>query len=447
MKKVLFVSLGCDKNLVDTEYMIGALLKKGYSLTNDETEADVIVINTCSFIHDAQTESVENILEMTQYRREGNCRALVIAGCMAQSYGQDILEELPEVDAVIGTNSYASLPEVLERIYAGERLVVKEPLTGIPETGAGRVVTTGGHFAYLKIAEGCDKHCTYCVIPKLRGRYRSVPMEKLLAEAQKLAADGVSELELVAQETTLYGVDLYGEKRLHQLLEALCRIEGLRWIRILYCYPEEIYPELTALMRREEKICRYLDLPIQHCNDEILHRMGRKTDRKDLERIVSELRRSMPDITLRTTLITGFPGETQAQHEELLDFVREMRFDRLGVFTYSQEDGTPAGEMPDQIPEEVKEARKEEIMLLQQEISKEKNEEKIGRTLEVFTEGYVPEDDVYVGRTQADAPNIDGYLFFTSDRRVESGMFVNCRVTGAAEYDLLGENIENESAK
>ena len=441
MDKILFVSLGCDKNLVDTEYMIGALAKEGYSVTNEEAEADVIVVNTCSFIRDARDESVETILEMTERKKEGSCKTLIIAGCLAERYGDEILTELPEVDAVIGTNSYGQLPEILRRIAAGERLVAKEPLTGFPKTEGGRILTTGGHFSYLKIAEGCDRRCTYCAIPALRGGYRSVPMEKLIREAETLAEAGVKELNLVAQETTRYGVDLYGEKRLHVLLEKLCAIEDLHWIRILYCYPEEIYPELIETMKNQPKICRYLDLPIQHCSDEILRRMGRRTDKKNLTRIIETLREAMPDIVLRTTLITGFPGETDAQHAELLDFVEETAFDRLGVFCYSREEGTPAAEMPDQVDEETKERRREEIMLLQQEISLEKNQERIGQELEVFVEGYLPEDGVYAGRTYADAPNIDGYLFLTTDRTLSSGMFVRCIVTEASEYDLAGECI------
>lgn len=441
MKKVLFISLGCDKNLVDTEYMIGALARHGYTVTDDETQADVIVVNTCSFVHDAQDESVSNILEMTKNKDAGTCRALIITGCMAQSYGEEILEELPQVDAVVGTSAYDDLPQILDRVMKGERLVVKKPLDAHPEKHGVRIPTTGGHFEYLKIAEGCGKNCSYCVIPKLRGPYRSVPMEDLLEEAKALADGGVVELELVAQETTLYGTDLYGKKCLHELLEKLCRIEGLRWIRILYCYPEEIYPELIETIRKEPKICHYLDIPIQHCSDEILRNMYRRTRKEELTGMIARLREAIPDIVLRTTLITGFPGETQEQHEEMLDFVREMRFERLGVFTYSREDGTPAAQMDGQIPEEEKERRKEELMLLQQEISREKNIERIGQELEVFVEGYMPEDDVYVGRSYGDAPNIDGFVFFHSEEKLQSGEFAKCRIREASEYDLIGERI------
>ncbi|MGI6040842.1 MAG: 30S ribosomal protein S12 methylthiotransferase RimO [Candidatus Alectryocaccobium sp.] len=442
MRKILFISLGCDKNLVDTEYMIGSLAGSGYEITDDDAKADVIVINTCSFIHDAQDESVSNILSMAKHKEDGNLKALIIAGCLAQQYGDDILDELPEVDAVIGTNSYDMLPQIIERVLEGERVVVKNELTGLPKNNGKRIMTTGGHFEYLKIAEGCDKHCTYCVIPSLRGRYRSVPMEQLLDEARTLAENGVAELNIVAQETTLYGADIYGRKSLHILLEKLCEIEEIHWIRLLYTYPEEIYPELIDTIKNNKKICNYLDMPIQHCSDDILKRMGRKTDKSDIIDIISTLRKEIPDIALRTTLITGFPGETEEQHEELKRFVSEMRFDRLGVFTYSRQDGTPAASMPDQIEEDVKEQRKEEIMLIQQEISADKNSGQIGKSREVFVEGYIPEEDIYVGRSYADAPNIDGYVFFNAYSTLDSGVFVNCNITESSEYDLIGEMYE-----
>ena len=441
MRKVLFVSLGCDKNLVDSEYMLGSLADGQYEITQDESEAEVIVINTCSFIHDARDESVQNILEMTQYKDEGSCRALIVAGCLAQSYGQDILDELPQVDAVIGTNSYGHLPEVIDRVYNGERVVIKDGLKGFPDISGKRVLTTGGHYEYLKIAEGCDKHCSYCAIPQFRGGYRSVPMETLVKEAEYLAGNGVVELILVAQETTLYGVDLYGEKMLHVLLKKLCEIDGIHWIRLLYCYPEEIYPELIDTMRAEKKICDYIDMPIQHCSDDILKRMRRRTKKDELIGIVDTLRNRIPDIAIRTTLISGFPGETAEQHGELMDFVRTMRFGRLGVFAYSREDGTPAAAMDSQVDEEVKAERRDDIMTLQQEISARNNEKMLGKELEVFVEGYIPDDNVYIGRTYADAPGIDGYIFFESERQLESGVFVNCRVTDFSEYDLYGEII------
>lgn len=441
--KVFFISLGCDKNLVDSEEMLGALISEGYEITENETKADIIIINTCCFIHDAKEESIENILAMASYKTEGNLKALIVTGCLAQRYKKEILEEIPEVDAVLGTNSQEELSAVLKQVLGGEKAEVYLPLEGIPELPGKRVMTTGGYYEYLKIAEGCDKHCTYCVIPGIRGPYRSVPMEKLLKQAEDLAAQGVRELILVAQETTIYGKDLYGEKNLHVLLKELCKIPGIFWIRILYCYPEEIYPELIETIKTEPKICHYLDLPIQHASDAVLKRMGRRTTREELEAVIATLRKEIPDIALRTTLITGFPGETQEQHEELYRFVNEMEFDRLGVFTYSQEEDTPAAAMEDQIPEEIKEARKEELMELQQAISYDCGQEKIGQTMLAMVEGKVADENAYVARTYADAPGIDGYVFIRTGEALMSGDFVKVKVTGALEYDLIGE-IEDE---
>ena len=437
--KILFISLGCDKNLVDSEEMLGLLKTKGYSFTDDETEADVIVVNTCCFINDAKDESVQTILEMSEYRKEGKCKALIVTGCMAQRYRQEILDEIPEVDMVLGTTAYEQIVEAVEQALEGSREVKMEPLSYLPKTEAGRVVTTGGHFAYLKIAEGCNKFCTYCIIPKLRGKYRSVPMERILTQAQELADQGVKELILVAQETTLYGVDLYGEKSLHVLLEKLCRISGIRWIRILYCYPEEIYDELIQTMKREPKICHYLDLPIQHASDAVLKRMGRRTTKADLVAIVEKLRSEIPDIMLRTTLIAGFPGETQEQHEEVMEFIDVMEFDRLGVFTYSQEEDTPAASMPDQIDEETKLTWQEELMELQQEIAFDRAQDMVGRTVVAMVEGKVADENVYVARTYGDAPNVDGFLFIETGEMLVSGDFVRAKITGTAEYDLIGE--------
>ena len=437
--KILFISLGCDKNLVDSEEMLGLLNSRGYTFTDDETEADVIVINTCCFINDAKEESVQTILEMAEQKKTGRCKALIVTGCMAQRYKQEILDEVEEVDMVLGTTAYDKIVDAVEAALGGSRRVEEQPLTYLPETKAGRIVTTGGHFAYLKIAEGCNKCCTYCIIPKLRGRYRSVPMERLVAQAEELAAQGVKELILVAQETTVYGVDLYGEKSLHRLLTALCRIRGIQWIRVLYCYPEEIYDELIETMKKEPKICHYLDLPIQHASDEVLRRMGRRTTRADLTKIIGKLREEIPDIVLRTTLITGFPGETQEQHEELMEFIDEMEFDRLGVFTYSQEEDTPAASMPDQIEEEVKLDRQEELMELQQEIAFDRAQDMTGRTVTAMIEGKVADENVYVARTYGDAPNVDGLLFLHTGEVLMSGDFVRARITGAAEYDLIGE--------
>lgn len=387
---ILFISLGCDKNLVDSEVMLGILAKDGHQMVDDETMADVIIINTCCFIHDAKEESIQNILEMADLKKTGRLKALIVTGCLAQRYKEEIIQEIPEVDAVLGTTSYEEIAHVIDGVLSDSpmergdvRLTMKD-VDYLPVTDTHRMVTTGGHFAYLKIAEGCDKHCTYCIIPKVRGDFRSVPMEHLLEEAQNLVDGGVKELILVAQETTMYGTDLYGEKRLPQLLRALCKISGLRWIRILYCYPEEITDELIQVIKEEPKICHYLDLPIQHASDGILKRMGRRTSRAQLIETIEKLRREIPDIALRTTLITGFPGETQEQHEELMDFVDQMEFDRLGVFTYSPEEDTPAASMPDQIPEEVKEERQAELMELQQDIVFDQAEDRIGEELLVM---------------------------------------------------------------
>ena len=437
--KILFVSLGCDKNLADTESMLGLLASRGYEMTDDEAEADVIVINTCCFIHDAMEESIQNILEMAEYRKSGQAKALIVAGCLAQRYRQEILDEIPEVDEVLGTTAFDRILDAVDAALSGERGVMLADPDALPLPETKRLVTTGGHYAYLKIAEGCDKHCTYCIIPSLRGRFRSVPMERLLKEAQELADQGVKELILVAQETTLYGKDLYGEKSLHILLKKLCEISGIRWLRILYCYPEEITDDLIRVMKEEPKICHYLDIPIQHASDGILKRMGRRTSKQELIDIVGRLRKEIPDICLRTTLITGFPGETQAQHEELMQFVDEMEFDRLGVFTYSPEEGTPAAAMPDQIAEEVKEERQAELMELQQEIAFDAAEDMKGREVLVMIEGKVADENAYVGRTYKDAPNVDGLIFINTDEELVSGDFARVKVTGALDYDLIGE--------
>lgn len=436
--KIFFVSLGCDKNLVDSEEMLALLEKRGYSFTDDETQADVIIINTCCFINDAKEESVQTILEMSEYKKE-NCKALIVTGCMAQRYKQEILDEVPEVDMVLGTTAYDKIVEAIDEALAGSRKVETESLNTLPKTGAGRVLTTGGHYAYLKIAEGCNKCCTYCIIPKVRGRYRSVPMEELIAQAKDLADKGVKELILVAQETTVYGVDLYGKKSLHLLVRELCKISGLRWIRLLYCYPEEIYDELIETMRDEEKVCQYLDLPIQHASDAVLKRMGRRTTQADLKEIIAKLRKEIPDIVLRTTLIAGFPGETQEQHEEMMAFIDELEFDRLGVFTYSQEEDTPAAVMPDQIDEETKLTWREELMELQQEIAFDKAQDREGSIVTAMVEGKVADENAYVARTYGDAPNVDGLLFIQTAEELNSGDFARVRITGSAEYDLIGE--------
>ena len=445
MKKVLFISLGCDKNLVDSEMMLGMLVGNGYEFTDDEREADIVVINTCCFIGDAKEERINTILERAELKKSGDIEMLIVAGCLAERYREEIQTEIPEVDAILGTMAIDELVKTLDEVSGGIRENHYKSLDTKPLTGVERVVTTGGHYAYLKIAEGCDKHCTYCIIPKVRGNYRSVPMEHLVREAEKLADKGVKELILVAQETTIYGKDLYGHKALSELLRALCKISGIYWIRILYCYPEEIDDELIQIMREEKKICHYLDLPIQHASDAILQRMGRKTDRQHLQDIIEKLRREIPDICLRTTLITGFPGETEDDHEKLLEFVDRMEFDRLGVFTYSQEEDTPAALMPDQIPEEVKIQRQAQLMELQQEIAFEAAENMVGRVVTAMIEGKVADENAYVARTYKDAPNVDGFLFINTDRELMTGDFVRVKVTASNEYDLIGE-LEDESA-
>ena len=438
---ILFVSLGCDKNLVDTEVMLGLLAQKGYQMVDSEEMADVIVVNTCCFIHDAKEESIQTILEMTEYKKEGALKALIVTGCLAQRYKQEILDEIEEVDAVLGTTSYDKIVDAIEEALKGNKSLEMENIDALPMVETKRLVTTGGHYAYLKIAEGCDKHCTYCIIPKIRGNFRSVPMERLLKEAEELVDQGVKELILVAQETTLYGKDIYGQKSLHILLKELCKISGLRWIRILYCYPEEIYDELIQVIKEEDKICNYLDLPIQHACDDVLKRMGRRTSKAQLIEIIEKLRKEIPGIALRTTLITGFPGETEKQHEELIEFVDEMEFDRLGVFTYSPEEDTPAANMPDQIDEKVKEDRQADLMELQQEIAFELAENMIGKEVMVMIEGKVADENAYVGRTYMDAPNVDGLIFVETDEEMMSGDFAKVKVTGALEYDLIGEII------
>ena len=450
--KLFCVSLGCDKNLVETEKMLGVAGGLGVSFTDDETEADAILINTCCFIGDAKEESVNTILEMARYKEEGKCRALIVAGCLAQRYKQEIIDEIPEVDAILGTTSYEEIGNVLTRLFGEEKEKKEEhiscfhDLKELPETAKKRVMTTGGHYAFLKIAEGCDKRCSYCIIPYLRGPYRSVPMEQLLAEARELAENGVRELILVAQETTLYGKDLYGEKTLPKLLHELAQIPGIYWIRIQYCYPEEITDELIQAIKTEEKVCHYLDIPIQHASDRILKRMGRRTHKAELKERIGALRREIPDIALRTTFICGFPGETEEDHEELMEFVDEMEFERVGVFTYSAEEDTPAYSYPDQIPEEVKEERRADVMELQQEIAFEHCENMVGKVLDVMIEGKVADEPAYVGRTYMDAPNVDGLIFVNADEMLMSGDFVRVKVTGANEYDLIGE-VYHESAE
>ena len=439
---ILFVSLGCDKNLVDSEVMLGMLKERGYTFTDDQTQADAAVVNTCCFINDAKEESIQTILELAELKKTGQLKALIVAGCLAQRYQAEIQKEIEEVDAIIGTTALERVVETLDEVLDGKGENHLEALDKAPLGGKERVLTTGGYFSYLKIAEGCNKHCTYCIIPKVRGEYRSVPMELLLDEARQLAGKGIKELILVAQETTLYGMDLYGEKKLPELLDRLCEIEGLIWIRIMYCYPEEITQELIDVMKRQPKICYYLDIPIQSGSDRILKLMGRRTDTAQIEALVDHLREEIPDICIRTTFITGFPTETEEDFTETMEFINRMEFDRLGAFTYSPEEGTPASGMDGQVEEEIKIRRQQEMMELQQEIAFEAAENMKGRELTVMIEGKLAEEDVYVARTYKDAPSVDGYLFVDTDWSLMSGDFVKVRVTGANEYDLIGEIIE-----
>lgn len=437
--RILFVSLGCDKNRVDSEKMLSLLHLDGWEITDEEEMADVIVVNTCCFINDAKQESIDMLLEMAQYKKTGRCKALIAAGCMAQRYDREIRESLPEVDAVLGTGSLDKVADVVRDAISGRQDDELGGIDSLPLSDGSRILTTGGHYAYLKIAEGCDRRCTYCAIPMVRGRYRSVPKEQLLAEARQLAEGGVKELILVAQETTLYGSDLYGKPVLHELIHELAKIQGIRWIRVLYCYPENIYEELIECMKTEKKFVHYLDLPIQHADDQILKRMGRHTTQKELREIIAHLREQVPDIMLRTTLITGFPGETQEQHEEVCRFINEIEFNRLGVFTYSQEEGTPAARMDGQIDEETKLDRRDELMELQMEISSDLSRRMVGRTIECMVEGKAADEDVYVARGYGDAPDVDGYIFIRTRQNLMTGDFARVKITGASDYDLTAE--------
>lgn len=438
---VMLTSLGCDKNLVESEMMLGMMADAGYTLTDDEDQAEIIIVNTCSFIADAKEESIETLIEYGKLKTDGSLKVLVCAGCLAQRYADEICSELPEIDIVIGTTAFDKIDEAIKEFLSkqdGKVISLFDDVDKKLVYGKRRILSTGGHYAHLKIAEGCDKRCTYCAIPLFRGSFRSVPMEALLKEAKTLADNGVKELILVAQEITVYGTDIYGEKRLHVLLEELCKIEGIEWIRLLYSYPEEIYDELIATIKREPKICHYLDMPIQHADDYILQRMGRRTDRKYLENLIAKLRHEIPDICLRTTLITGFPGESEEHFESMMDFVEKMRFDRLGVFAYSEEEDTVAASMPDQVDEEVKADRRDAIMELQQEIAFEKANEKIGRVVRCMIEGRI-EEGALVARSYMDAPDVDGYVFIDTDRDIESGRMVDVLITDSNEYDLIGE--------
>ncbi|MCI9077510.1 MAG: 30S ribosomal protein S12 methylthiotransferase RimO [Lachnospiraceae bacterium] len=442
---ICFVSLGCDKNLVDSEMMVTSLRQPGYNIVYNADEADVIIVNTCCFIGDAKEESINTLLEMAAYKEEGKCKLLVAAGCLAQRYHEEIKKELPEVDIIIGTTAYEELAETINSALnraASEEEIPIEKLKSIdylPEPYTNREAMNGGGYAYLKIAEGCNKHCTYCVIPQVRGSYRSIPAENLVKQAESLVANGIKEIILVAQETTLYGEDIYGKKSLPELLRKLSGVEGLKWIRILYCYPEEITDEIIKAIKELPKVCHYLDIPVQHGSDSVLKRMGRHTNSAQLAEIIEKLRSSIPDIILRTTIITGFPGETEKEFNELKEFVRRMKFDRLGVFTYSQEEDTPAAEMQGQVPEEIKEARRNEIMEIQQQLAFEKNRPLTGREMDVIVDGYLPEDGVYICRTYMDAPDVDGYVFVKTGWQLMSGDFIKAKITGSDGYDLVGD--------
>ncbi len=439
MVRILFVSLGCDKNLVDSEVMLGILQEKGYSITNEEKNADVVIVNTCCFIHDAKEESIETIIEMGKLKETGNTKALIVTGCLAQRYKEEILKELPEVDAVIGTTSIESVVDAVETVLQGNGYTCFEDINYLPKSFPTRVITSGTHMGYLKIAEGCNKHCTYCIIPKVRGDFRSVPIEDLLEQARFLVSNGIKELCIVAQETTLYGLDLYGEKSLPKLLRELSKIDELEWIRLLYCYPEEITDDLIVEMRDNPKVCRYLDMPLQHCEDNVLRRMGRKTTKEEIKDRIIKIREMIPDIALRTSLIAGFPGETQQDHDALLAFIDEMEFNRLGVFTYSPEEDTPAASFENQLTEDKKQQWKDEIMELQQEVSYDLNAQMVGTCMRVIVDGYLYQEQMYMCRSYMDAPDIDGCVFVASDEELLSGDFIDVRIIDYNEYDLIGE--------
>lgn len=442
--KLYFVSLGCDKNLVDSEKMLAILDHEGYVLTDEPQQADIIIVNTCAFIHDAKQESIETLLELAQYKKNGNCKVLIAAGCLAERYREEILKEMPELDGIIGTTAYDAVSEVVRQAMHGEKPVTTKELSYLPSRLTERHLSGGSHVAYLKISEGCNKNCSYCIIPSMRGRYRSVPMEELVDETVRLSAKGVREVILVAQETTLYGVDLYGEKKLPELLTRLSQIEGVEWLRILYCYPEEITEELAKVIRENKKICNYLDIPIQHCNDAILKKMGRLTNKQQLCEKIQMLREQIPGVALRTTLISGFPGETKEQHEECIEFVKEMKFDRLGVFPYSPEEGTKAAGFDGQIEDERKRERADAIMQAQQQVVFDQNDRMTGKKIIAIVDGYMPDEDVYVARTYRDAPDVDGCIFFHAPFEILSGTFVKLVVTDAMGYDLMGELYDEE---
>ncbi len=433
------VSLGCAKNLVDTEVMLGILGQEGYQIVSEPSEADVIIVNTCAFIDSAKEESIQTVLEMAEYKK-GRCRLLILSGCMAERYHHEILAELPEVDAVVGTGDYVKIAEVITRAFRGEKVVLYGHMNDpLPEET--RILSTPSHMAYLKIADGCDNCCTYCIIPKLRGHYRSRPMEEIIHEAETLVAGGVQELVVIAQDTSRYGVDLYGKSKLPELLKKLCAISDVHWVRVLYLYPEAITDELIEVFKNEEKLVKYMDIPIQHANDAVLKRMGRHLTHEQLTTLIEKLRAHVPDIVLRTTVIAGFPGETEEQFNELLQFVKETKFDRLGAFAYSQEEGTPAAKLDGQLPEPIKTARAEAILKEQGSISLALQEAKIGKTLECLVEGYDDESLMYFGRTAGDAPEVDNTVYFVAEDELTIGTFVPVTILNAEAYELVGQAV------
>ena len=433
------VSLGCDKNLCDSETMMGILSANNYNLTNEESEADAVIINTCSFIKDAMEESINTILEMAELKKD-RLKYIIVCGCLAERYKNEIFDEIPEIDACVGTASFDRIVEVIKKLEENDKKVtVFDDINRLAVSKVHKAISSGTFMGYLKIAEGCDKRCTYCAIPYMRGSYRSVPMEKLLDEASYMAQNGIKELVLVAQETTCYGKDLYGKKSLHELIHKLALIEGIEWIRVMYCYPEEIYDELIDTFVNEPKLLHYIDMPLQHSEDDILRRMGRRTNKSFITSVINKLRNKVPDIAIRTSLIAGFPGETEEEHKSLMEFLDEVELDRVGVFTYSREEGTPAASFENQIDDKTAERWRDEIMELCQEISADKNEALIGKTLKVIIEGYSPDEDVYVGRTYKDAPGVDGLVFVECDYELISGSIVDVEITEAGPYDLIGK--------
>ncbi|GAA0862640.1 30S ribosomal protein S12 methylthiotransferase RimO [Paraclostridium tenue] len=444
MLKIALESLGCSKNLVDAEIMMGILNRKGYKLVGDFEEADIILVNTCGFIESAKQESIDTILDLAQLKETGNLKLLIVTGCLAQRYSNELQAEIPEIDAIVGTGSYQQIDEIIAGLEKENNIVSLNDIEFAYNEDLPRYVTTPDYMAYLKIGEGCDNHCTYCIIPKLRGKYRSRKMEDIIREAKELASNGVKELVVIAQDTTKYGLDLYGEVKLPQLLEELAQIEGIKWIRIMYSYPESITEELVKVIKKYDNICNYFDMPIQHASNKVLKLMNRHTTKEDIKSKVDMIRSYIPDATLRTTIIVGFPGETEEDFNELVQFAKDIEFDRLGAFTYSREEDTAADKLPNHLEEDIKLQRRDKLMLIQQEISQRLNAKKINNEYEVLIEEQI-EDKVYVGRTQGDAEEIDSIVYVKSENQLEPGDFVKVKINNALEYDLMGD-VVNELA-